>query len=145
MATGSDGCGGGAGCGECWLRGVLATGSGGYREWWLQGVVATRSGGYKVLQGVLATRSVGYKECWLQGVLATRSVGLYACDRLVPSVVKMTAESGRPRFDCRYRRCSFPRSSLTGDLQNWLSSGYLPGTWRYGVSAGTGWPGVGLL
>ena len=35
----------------------------------------------------------------------------------------------------------FSGSSSTSDLK----TGYLPGAWRYRVSAGTGWPGVSIL
>ena len=39
----------------------------------------------------------------------------------------------------------FSGSSHTSDLKIGTPVATLPGTWRYRVSAGTGWPGVSIL
>ena len=39
----------------------------------------------------------------------------------------------------------FPGSSHTRDLKIGTQVATLPGTWRYRVSVGTGWPGVSIL
>ena len=39
----------------------------------------------------------------------------------------------------------FPGLSHTSDLKIGNPVATLPGTWRYRVSAGTGWPGVSIL
>ena len=39
----------------------------------------------------------------------------------------------------------FSESSHTGDSKIGTPVATLPGAWRYRVSAGTGWPGVGIL
>ena len=39
----------------------------------------------------------------------------------------------------------FPGSSHTSDLKIGTPVATLPGALRYGVSAGTGWPGVSML
>ena len=39
----------------------------------------------------------------------------------------------------------FPGSSHTSDLKIGTPVATLPGAWRYGVSAGTGWLGVSIL
>ena len=47
-------------------------------------------------------------------------------------------------FESHLRR-DFSRSSHTSDLKIGTQVATLPGTWHYGVSAGTGWPGVCIL
>ena len=42
-------------------------------------------------------------------------------------------------------RVDFSRSSHTSDLKIGSPVATLPDTWRYRVSAGTGWPGVSIL
>ena len=53
-------------------------------------------------------------------------------------------DSGRPGFDSRLRR-DFSRSNHTSDFKTGTPVATLPGTWRYRVRAGTGWPGVSIL
>ena len=49
-------------------------------------------------------------------------------------------------FDSRLRRGDFfSGSSHTSDLKTGTPAATLPGARRYRVSAGTGWPGVGIL
>ena len=50
-----------------------------------------------------------------------------------------------PGFDSRLRLRDFSGSSHTSDLQMDTRSVILPLAWRYGVRAGTGWPGVSTL
>ena len=52
-----------------------------------------------------------------------------------------TSKAEDPGLDFRLHRGGFSGSSHTSDLK----FGTLPGAWRYGVSAGTGWPGVSIL
>ena len=52
---------------------------------------------------------------------------------------------GRPGLGSRSRRGSVSRSSHTSDLEIGTPVATLPGAWRYRVSAGTGWSGVGIL
>ena len=61
-------------------------------------------------------------------------------------VVKASASRAEdPGFDFRLRRGGFPGSSHTSDLKIGTPVATLPGAWHYGVSAGTGWPGVCIL
>ena len=63
-------------------------------------------------------------------------------DRLVSLVVKASASRAEgPGFKSRLRR-DFSGSSHTSDLKLGTPVAALPGTWRYRVNAGTGWPGV---
>ena len=48
-----------------------------------------------------------------------------------------------PEFESRLRR-DFSGSSHTGDLKIGTPVATLPGAWRYGVSTGTGRPGVSV-
>ena len=66
--------------------------------------------------------------------------------RLVGLVVKGSASGAEdPDFDSRLRRGDFSGSSHTSDLENGTPVVTLPGTWRYNVSAGAGWPDVSIL
>ena len=66
-------------------------------------------------------------------------------DRLVGLVVKAPAwRAEDPGFESRLRR-DFCESSHTSDFKIGTPVATLPGTWRYWVSAGTGWPGVSIL
>ena len=56
-------------------------------------------------------------------------------------MVKASASrAADPGFDCRLRRGDFYGSSHTSDLKIGIPAATLPGSWRYSVSAGTGWP-----
>ena len=71
-------------------------------------------------------------------------------DRLDGLVVKASASrSEDPGFESRLRRDFFwgggGGSSHTSDLKNGTPMAFLPGAWRYRVSAGTGGPGVSIL
>ena len=58
-------------------------------------------------------------------------------------MVKVSASRAEdPRFACAK---IFPELSHTSDLKIGTPVATLPGTWRYTVSAGTGWPGVSIL
>ena len=48
-------------------------------------------------------------------------------------------------FDSGLRCGEFSGSSHTSDLKIGSPVATLQGTWHYGVSAGTGWPGVSVL
>ena len=48
-----------------------------------------------------------------------------------------------PGFDSSLSRVDF--SSITSDSKIGTPVATLPGDWRYGVSAGTGWPGVSIM
>ena len=64
-------------------------------------------------------------------------------DRLVVnSSASRGADSG---FDSRFPRWDFTGSSRTSDLEIVAPVATLPGAWRSRVSAGTAWPGVGIL
>ena len=66
-------------------------------------------------------------------------------DRLVGLVVKLSASWAEdPGFESCLRQ-DFSGSNHTSDLKNGTPVATLPGAWRYRVSAGTGWPGVGIL
>ena len=66
-------------------------------------------------------------------------------NRLVGLVVKASASRVEdPGFKSRLRQ-DFLGSSHTGDLKIGTPVATLPGAWCYRVSAGTGWPGVGIL
>ena len=69
-----------------------------------------------------------------------------AANRLVGLVVKASASSAEDlEFESRLRR-DFSGSSHTSDLKHKGTPVVtLPDTWRYRVSAGTGWPGVSIL
>ena len=61
-------------------------------------------------------------------------------------MVKASASRAKyPVFDSCLRCGHFSRLSHTSDLQIGIQVATLPGTWRYKVSAGTGWPGVSAL
>ena len=67
-------------------------------------------------------------------------------NRLVGLVVKASASRVEdPGYESRLRRVFFPGSSHTSDLKFDTPVATLPGAWRYGVSAGTGGPGVSIL
>ena len=67
------------------------------------------------------------------------------CDRLVGLVVKSSASrAGDLEFESRLRQ-DFSGSSHTSDLKIGIPVATLPGTWRYRVSIGTGWPSVSIL
>ena len=71
---------------------------------------------------------------------------LVLLSRLVGPVVKKSASIGEdPGFDSRLCRGDFSGSSHTSDLKIGTPVATLPGTWRYRVSVGTGWPGVNIL
>ena len=60
-------------------------------------------------------------------------------------VVKTSASGVEdPGFESRLQ-LDFPGSSHTSDLKIGTPVATLPGAWHYGVSAGTGWPGVSIL
>ena len=64
---------------------------------------------------------------------------------LQPTVVKASASRTEdPGFESRMR-WDFLGSSHTSDLKIGTPVATLPGTWRYRVSARTGWPGVSIL
>ena len=66
--------------------------------------------------------------------------------RLVSPVVKASASGAEdPEFDFRLRRGDFSGSSHASDLKIDTPVATLPGAWRYGTSAETGWPGVNIL
>ena len=66
-------------------------------------------------------------------------------DRLVGLVVKASASRAEdPGLKSRLRR-DFSGSGHTSDLKIGTPVATLPGTWRYRVRAGTGWPGVSIL
>ena len=68
-----------------------------------------------------------------------------ACHHFIGLVVKASAwRAEDPGFESRLRP-DFSRSSHTSDLKIGTPVATLPGAWRYGVSAGTGWPGVSIL
>ena len=50
-----------------------------------------------------------------------------------------------PGFHSRLPRVFFPRASRTRDCRTGIAIAVLPDTWRYRVSAGTGWFGVSIL
>ena len=54
-------------------------------------------------------------------------------------------ESSSLGFNSHFHRGSFSRSSHTTDLNLGTPAATLPGTWRYRVSTGTGWPGDSIL
>ena len=66
-------------------------------------------------------------------------------DRLVGLVVK--ASASRTENPGSNPACTgiFPRSSRTSDLEIGTPVATLPGSWRYRVSAGTGWSSVSIL
>ena len=65
--------------------------------------------------------------------------------RLDSLMVKASASGAEgPGFQSRLRR-DFSGSSHTSDFKIGTPVATLPGAWRYGVSAGTGWPGVSIL
>ena len=68
---------------------------------------------------------------------------------VVPQGLQLGAALGSPtlqsqRFDCRFLRGDFFQIELDC-LKNGTTVATLPGAWSYRVSAGTGWPCVGLL
>ena len=69
-------------------------------------------------------------------------------DHLVGLVVKASASiAGDPGFESRLR-LDFSGSSHTSDLKKKKKGTpvtALPGTWRFRVNTGTGWPGVSIL
>ena len=66
--------------------------------------------------------------------------------RLVGIVVKgSTSRAENPEFSSHLRRGDFSGSSHTSDIKIDTPVATLPGAWRYRVSAGIGWPGVGIL
>ena len=67
-------------------------------------------------------------------------------DRLVGLVVKAsTSRAEDPMFDSRLHRGDFFGSSHTSDIKLGTPVATLPGTSRYRINAGTGWPGVCIL
>ena len=67
------------------------------------------------------------------------------CDRLVGLVFNVRLESGRSGVQFSLVAWDFSGSSHTSDLKIDTPLATLPGTWRYRVSAGTGWHGVSIL
>ena len=68
-------------------------------------------------------------------------------DNLVGLVVKastLTLGAEDPGLEF-HLQCDLSRSSHTSDLKIGTPVATLPGTWCYRVSAGTGWPSVGIL
>ena len=63
------------------------------------------------------------------------------------SYVSFDPRSRQHRDDVPGSRLSrdFTELSLTSDLKTGTPVATLPSTRRYGVSSGTGWPGVGIL
>ena len=80
-----------------------------------------------------------------RGPLLSTDRALPDIHRLVGLVVKASASGAEdPLFESRLRR-DFSGSSHTDDLKIDTPVATLPGAWRYGVSAGTGRPGVSIL
>ena len=74
------------------------------------------------------------------------SLSLFLRDRLHGLVVKASASRAEdPGFEFRLRRGDFSESSHTSDLKIDSPVVTLPGALRYGIHAGTGWPGVSAL
>ena len=68
-----------------------------------------------------------------------------SADHLVGLVVKASvSRAANPGFDS-HSTGIYPGSSHTSDFKIGTPVATLPGAWRSGVSAGTGWPGVGIL
>ena len=66
-------------------------------------------------------------------------------NRLVGLQIKASASrAGDPGFESRLRR-DFSESNNTSDLNIATPVPTLPGSWRYRVSAGTGWLSVSIL
>ena len=64
---------------------------------------------------------------------------------LVGRVVKASSSRAEdPGFESRLYR-DLSGSSDTSDLKIGTPVATQPGTWRYRVSAGTGWPGINIL
>ena len=69
----------------------------------------------------------------------------FRADRLAGLLVKAFASGTKDLgFEFRLQR-DFSGSSRTSDLKIGTPLATLPGAWHYGVSAGTGWPGVSIL
>ena len=67
-------------------------------------------------------------------------------DRLVGVVVKASVSGAEdPEFDSRFHRGDFSGSCHTSELKIGTPVATLPGTWRFRVRTGTGWPGVSIL
>ena len=67
-------------------------------------------------------------------------------DRLVGLVVKAPAARAEDLgFDSHLRHGDFSGSSHTSGFRIGTPVTTLPGAWRYRVSGGTGWPGIGML
>ena len=65
--------------------------------------------------------------------------GCTSLEPLIGLVVKASASRAKdPGFDSCLRRRDFYGSRHTGDLKSSTTVATLPGTWRYGVGAGTG-------
>ena len=83
-----------------------------------------------------------------KGGLEPRSTALDVCTLPLGSLVKWLRRPPRERkIPGSNPACAriFPGSSHTGDLKIGTPVANLPGTWRYRVSAGTGWPCVSIL
>ena len=61
-------------------------------------------------------------------------------------MVKASASRAEdPGFDSRLMRGDFSGSCHASDLNICTRVAAVSGAWRFGVSAGTGWPGVSIL
>ena len=75
-----------------------------------------------------------------------RAVGFKGLDCLVGLVVKASASRVEdPAFNSHLRLGDFSGSSHTSDLKIGTQVTTLPGSWRYRVSTGTGWPSISIL
>ena len=83
---------------------------------------------------------------WGEGGEGKRAGWGVGGERLVGLVVKVSASKAEgPGFESRLQRDFFSGSSHTSDLKICTPVATLPGTWRYRVGAGTGWPDVSIL
>ena len=88
--------------------------------------------------------------CWRyrppgRGVQSVLGLLFFFLYRLAGLVVKASTSGAEdPGFESHLRR-DFSGFSYTSDLKIGTSVATLPGTWRYRVSTGTGWPSVSTL